>query len=369
MRRNILIDLSPLKSGGGVQLAINFIEELKKFERNGVFLLLPSKGVLSKIKYLNDSTEIKYSPSNIFRRIFFEYISIQSFLRDKSIENIFTFFGSGLPHPKRIISNVCIAYPIICYPESPYWEYLKKSKKIKQKLINHLRVKRIKKANKIFVETEVMRQRISKITKMNISEISIIPPYPSNYVIPKIDSLAHIKNFLLLSGNSPHKNLWRLPSIATELIKLGVNDFKFIISMDKKEYLRSIISQRIDLNIINNHFDFKNTVHPKDVQRLYEISDAILSLSDLESFSNNYMEAWKVGLPIIASDRDFAHHICRNSAIYVEPHNPSDVAKKILELILNPTLSKELIEMGNSYLKELPDQQKRFKMIMDYLDE
>jgi len=48
---NILIDMSSIRAGGGVQQAINFIENIEKtsFYEHRLYLLIPSQGALRKL--------------------------------------------------------------------------------------------------------------------------------------------------------------------------------------------------------------------------------------------------------------------------------------------------------------------------------
>ena len=78
-----------------------------------------------------------------------------------------------------------------------------------------------------------------------------------------------------------------------------------------------------------------------------------MNLSELESFSNNYMEAWKAGLAQICSDRDFARHICGGSAFYVEPLNPIEAASQIRHIISQPSELNRLAINGKSLLAAL----------------
>ena len=90
-------------------------------------------------------------------------------------------------------------------------------------------------------------------------------------------------------------------------------------------------------------------------------------LSDLESFSNNHMEAWKVCVPQIVSDRDFARDICRDSAVFIEPHNPKQVAITLSEVLNNDALLRALVENGRIYLEQLPSQKERMHKILQLI--
>jgi glycosyltransferase involved in cell wall biosynthesis len=360
----ILIDMSPLKSGGGVQLAYNFLDELTHAEigSNELYLLVPEGGFEDYYSHPKISKIIS-APHSKIKRTIFESITLPQILVKEKIKTIFTFFGSGLPHPRFIKSVVGVAYPTICYPDSPFWNYLPLKAKYKTALINYYRIKRLSKANIIFVETEIMKKRLMKILPINEKNIFLVPPSPSNYLEAQTLQTSAERRVLLLSGNSPQKNLWRLYAIAVELKKMNFA-LKFLVSVSERDWRSSLKEEGIDGNLLKEYFEFIGVIHQKDISKAYANVDVLLMLSDLESFSNNHMEAWKVGVPQIVSDRDFARAICRDSAVYIEPHSPQETARTLAEVLNDNQLRQQLVERGKVYLQELPSQKERMQMIL-----
>lgn len=359
--------MSPLKSGGGVQLAYNFLDELKTADvgNNELYLLIP-KGFFQE--YINHPkiTKIIFAPHSKIKRTIFENFTLQRILVQEKINTIFTFFGSGLPHPRHVKSLVGVAYPTLCYADSPFWNYLPLRTKFITYAIDYLRIKRLLKANIIFVETEIMKQRIMKVLRIDEGKVFLVPPSASNYLSPQglVNTLE--KRVLLLSGNFPHKNLWRLYEIAVELKKMNYA-LKFVVSLSAEEWRSGLKQSQVDENIVREYFEFIGIINQKDISKAYEGIDVLLMLSDLESFSNNHMEAWKAGVPQVVSDRDFARNICKDSAVYIEPHDPKQVAYALRDLLNNDGLQLQLVEKGKLYLQELPTQQERMQMILNLI--
>ncbi|MCO5279269.1 MAG: glycosyltransferase [Saprospiraceae bacterium] len=373
--QNVLIDFSALKSGGGCQLALNFIDcisNLNDIEFEKYILLLPRTGPLNKLYLKYPKFKYLLSPSdNIFRRIIFEKCKLNRLYKKNSIGKIFTFFGAGLPHPSNIVSIVVVAYPIICYNDSPFWSYLSFYSKFKLKFKNYIRLKRLSKANKILVETPIMKVRISKVLNKDLEEVQFLKPAPSDFVIKNDkEYYNYIKEFkfIVLSGTSPHKNLWRIPELAIELNKLCIN-FKFVISVSEKDFLKSLKNRYLGLYLnIKDKFSFVGSIHPSEINSFYEGGDFLVSLSDLESFSNNYMEAWKASVPLIVSDRDFSRTICKDSALYIEPHSPVKSALDIYNYISDIELINRRILIGRKLLEDLPDTKERVNFILEYMN-
>lgn len=329
------------------------------------YILVPQNFTLDHFKEAKFIKGVFIAPINPIKRLFFENFTLQKIIKTYKISKILTFIGSGLPHPKNVVSVIGIAYPSICFPESEYFNQISSTKKIKKSIFDWMRIKRIKKANGIFVETELMKERLSLIAKVPLSKITIIPPTCSDY-LELDDKISKEDNILLLSSNYYHKNLWRFYEIAN-LLKDQNFKIKFTLTITKQDWLESLSEKNINQDLINEYFEFLGSVNPQDISELYNKSKLLMLISDLESFSSNHPEAWKAKVPQIVSDRVFMKEVCKNSAIYVNPHNPAEVANSIIELFNNQELQQKLINNGERLLAKLPSQKERTDQIITFL--
>lgn len=357
---NVLIDLSPVRSGGGLQLALNYLLSEKNDERLSYYIILNES--LKKNPLIGQNSIdniIGFCPNNIIKRYIFEYIHIPSLLIKYKIAKIFTFFGSGLPRTLNTRTIVGVAYPIICYPNSPYWNYIPIIEKIKKRLWNKVRINRLEKADIIIVETEIMKLRLLNQLSKNKKEVIVFPPTVSNFISEKnlTYTIDEKFNILILSGLAYHKNNWRLYDVACYLNKKNIQMI-FTCSFNKEDFIKHLykmLNVDIDNSILSKYFNFVGPVAPEKINSMYENSHALMNLSDLESFSNNYMEAWKASVLLICSDRDFSRAICRDSALYCEPHCIESVGETIIKAM---TLKLEqriaFLSEGKVYLKQLP---------------
>lgn len=83
-----------------------------------------------------------------------------------------------------------------------------------------------------------------------------------------------------------------------------------------------------------------------DVASVYEAADAVLSTSQLESFSATYLEAMAYERPLVASDRDFAREVCGEAALYADPSNPHAVAAALDRVAGDAVLRADLVKEG-----------------------
>jgi glycosyltransferase involved in cell wall biosynthesis len=364
-RRRIAIDFSAIKTGGGVQRALTFLRSIEEepWQDVDILFVLPPSGALSKFRPPAEQGSVQ-SPAGLLRRVWFEYVIWPRLLKARGIDTVFTFFGAGLPHPRSVRSIVGVAYPIICYPESPFWRHLSLVDGLRQRLKNLARVVRLKSATLVVAETEVMAGRLARTLNVSKTRFVVIPPSPTTWVDDRRDTGPRPLTFLFLSGPSPHKNLWRLPEIALALRSATEQPFVFLLSMRRASFLQRLPAGSTTLfTQVEACFEFVGPVEESKVGGLYARSDFLVNLSDLESFSNNYMESWRAGIPQIVSNRDFSRHICGGSAVYVEPHDPKAVTGVMLETMGDTGLRARLALEGRRRLKSLPTQIQATRML------
>ncbi|MBN3804512.1 glycosyltransferase family 4 protein [Paraburkholderia sp. Ac-20336] len=360
----ILFDFSGIRTGGGVQLALNFLDSVFSREWAGLklYVVLPDTGELAHYPLKLPASHQLRCPSPVLWRVWFERTTLQRFIRENGIVVIKTLFGAGLPHGRNVTSVVGVAYPIICYPESPYWRHLPWRAALRQRIKNEARRRRLLAADHVIVETPVMQRRIAAHCRLAPGKVHVLPPAPSDYLgaSPRTAADAGPVTFLFLSGASPHKNLWRLPAVAKRLLASGAaRRFRFLVSCGADALAGELNGDTATAA----HFDFRGAVASRDIQSLYDEAHVLVNLSDLESFSNNYMEAWKANVPLLVSDRDFAREICADSAIYCEPHDVEQIAQRMLAFVRGQVDIARLVANGAARLRRLGNQDTRMDQI------
>lgn len=235
----ILLDFSAIRRGGGVQLASNFLDRYadSAFKRFRPLILLPGDGLLStwtpaKDFEILDSVKV---PVKLWGRWFFYRIKLQKLIWKYDIKASFTFFGPGLPCPKSVVSIVSVAYPIICYPDSPFWKYCPISEKWLIRFKNALRHRLLLRADLLLAETDVMKGRLIRHLGLSAGGVRVLPPVVTSYISDSLNASESCGTFLVLSGVAKHKNLWRLYDVAYLADKKGLN-ISFLLSVDKDTF-------------------------------------------------------------------------------------------------------------------------------------
>jgi glycosyltransferase involved in cell wall biosynthesis len=374
-----LFDLASIKEGGGLQLAANFLSAImtglpQAKDAGPGFYLLVNRAMEGRVDKSLPLAGVV--PSGLWFRAYYEYFAVPRIIKKYGITTVYTFFGAGLPCLAGARSVVSVAYPIICYPESDYWTYVPLLERLKKYIWNFVRIRRLRKASVVICETKTMKARLSAALG-NKADIIISQPAASGFlndapVEERACAVSGSFEILVLSGLAYHKNIWRLYEVARLLHDRGLS-VRFVCSFGREDFLSQVKGMHkgvvIESDLIDEYFDFVGTVKPELIAALYNRCPALINLSDLESFSNNYMEAWKTSTLLICSDRDFAREICRESAFYCEPHDCASVVSAIEQAIRSDQDARtSKLRMGKIYLSELPAQQEKARSILAVME-
>lgn len=365
---NLLLDLSSIKSGGGAQLALNFLQAVNAGRfRLPIGLVLVSDSFPFHDRLVGPYA-VALAPSGAHARLFHEHWEVRKLVRKHRITHVYTFFGPGLPRMQGVRRVVGMAYPTLVYDDAPYWKYLPVGFRLRKRLQNALRVRRLQSADHLIFETEIMERR-ARSQGIVRNGASVLRPTPTAFLAssqaPSITK--HGAQILFLSGPEPHKNIWRLPGILAELQRENLQ-VRFLLSMDRKTFLAACPSaSAIPVKTLDSYFTFLGGLSADGLQAAYDSCNVVGNLSDLESFSNNYMEAWVVGRPILASNRDFARHVCGESALYVEPHDPDSLIAGLRRFARGEVHLEAMVEAGREALARLPSMEERLKVLAEII--
>lgn len=364
----VLLDLSAIKSGGGAQLALNFLQavNLGRFGLR-ISLVLVSDEFPFRDR-LQGSYAVAVAPSRVRKRILYEYRDLPKLVRDHGITHSYTFFGPGLPRMRGVRQVVGVAYPTLVYDDAAYWDNLPKGFRLRKKIQDSLRLRRLQSADHLIFETVIMERR-ARARGMVRGDASVLAPTPTAFLSSSIaPSLTeHGALVLFLADAYPHKNLWRLPGILDALERENL-PVRFLLSLDRKSFMAACPSAvEIPEGKMDRYFTFMGRLRPDGLQAAYDACNVVANLSDLESFSNNYMEAWLTGRPILASDRDFARHICGDSAIYVEPHDPASLVAGLRRFAKGEVDFENMVQAGRQAMARLPSLNDRLDILAEII--
>jgi len=371
----IILNLIPIKKGGGQQVATNFInvlQEQKCFGYSFVFLVTKNTHIEGVLRGHNFENVISVE-SSLLKRLKFEYFELNRIVKMHNANIVFTMFGPGLPG-LNIPAVVGSAYSNIFFPEINFWREYSLAKRIKLKIIDYFRLKRTLAADGIIFENISMLNRAVSLFNYPANRTIFIPPSislqakdPGALKPANVDEkLMSGFNILILSGWHKNKNIEKIPYILHELKQHNVK-VNFILTVDSAlPQSQAFLQEAKKLGVADNIM-FYGQVKPQNVKDLFGKVDALMLLSLLESFSNNIIECWTYKKPLIISDLEWARDICKDAAIYVPRDEPKAIAAKIVELSQNKKLYDEVIEKGQNELVNYPTPTQKVKSQLDFL--
>ncbi|WP_454803215.1 glycosyltransferase family 4 protein [Mucilaginibacter phyllosphaerae] len=97
---------------------------------------------------------------------------------------------------------------------------------------------------------------------------------------------------------------------------------------------------------LNDRIIFTGHLPEKDLQLVYACATIFCFPSYAEGFGLPPLEAMKCGVPVVTSNLTAMPEVCGNAAMYIDPDNPYDIARKINELLNNPGLYNAQVKKG-----------------------
>jgi len=347
---NILLNFYPVRTGGGQQVASNFLKIISKdkFKQNW-FVFVGEGSELHQIaKQTVPITQILSIKYNYQNRIF-TFIKVKSFVNSNNIDIIYSY-GPILPI-KNIPQVLRSVYSNLYFPEIDFWKDYSFLAQLKRKMIDFFRLKQTLKADGLIFENSSMLERAVNLFNYPKYRVTYIEPsvsyFDESQLSEKYKELESIEEFKILYLSSWHlnKNIHILPEVAKILSSNNICKVKFILTIDiNNSSVQKQLLNQIKKFKVENYFQFIGKVEAIYVHQVVKSSDAMILLSKLECFSSNVMEAFHFEKPLIISDEAWARSACLDAALYVERTNSSDIANKVNQLIDSQDVQRILLK-------------------------
>jgi glycosyltransferase involved in cell wall biosynthesis len=364
----LLINASNLVVGGGVQVAVSFINELLSLKLDNSYYILMSPKVYSQIDVENFTKNfyfyrIEISASSLLNR---KKVVKQLNVLEKEInpELTFSIFAPSYwrPSGKHLVG---FALGWITNPRSLAFKALNFKQKIMRSLDSIYKSYYIKRDSDFFiVETDDVKNKLCNVLNIVPKDVFVIGnTYSSDFNLsqnpqytlpPKKENEFRL---ITIAHNYPHKNIKIIKNVLAYLKNCEMN-YTFFITIDDIDYKKNFSG--LEGQVIN-----LGPIESKHCPFIYKQCDALFLPTLLESFTASYPEAMKMEKPILTSDLSFAHSICKDSAIYFDPLRPENIAYNIIRLANNKKLQTELINNGNHRLNDFETANSRAKKYIE----
>lgn len=362
----IIINTAHQRFGGAVQVALSFITECKNFPEHEYHVWV-GQGVG---KALDKST----FPSNFyfydfdFGVIGFNKIKeIQQTLRplEEKIQADVLISSTGPTYYKSKAPQIIgFNLPLYIYPESPFVKNLSLKSKIKlsiKKVLHYYYFKRD--ATAYVTQTDDVNERVRKALKTD--KVHTVTNNHSSFYL---DSSLKFENklttrekgefrFLTLTSYYEHKNLDLIVKISELLHQKGLKNIKFVLTLKKEDQLKHHIEGEGIINV--------GPLKPQECPGVYKECDAMFLPTLAECFSASYPEAMIMEKPIVTTNLGFATSICGKAALYFKPLSAEDACEKIISLVQNENLRKELIDEGKKELEKFDTPKERARKYLE----
>jgi len=355
----ILVNTSNLAVGGGVQVALSFVEELKIIRNNKYYIFL-SPQVERQLDLQSFPGNFEFfhfpqSPASLWSR--WRIVNGMKVLERKiKPDVVFSVFGPSYWRPEAphvmgfalvwVINKGSLAHSTLNWKQS-----------FKSKLLCEYQKYFAKKDGDFFIgETELVKQKMIKY-KISSQEKTFVVSNTCHKVFDNRDKWLDVSLYdnrfrlITISSFYKHKNFGIIKKVVPFLERMNVSCC-FYLTLPQDTFNREF--RGLENWVIN--------LGPLDIRQCpsaYSQSQALFLPTLLECFSASYPEAMKMGVPILTSDLDFAHAICCDAAEYFDPLNAKDIAIKIKNLIDSQNRQEELIRLGKERFSQFPTPQER----------
>ncbi|MEW5595559.1 glycosyltransferase [Peribacillus frigoritolerans] len=356
---NIMVFDVPAEKGGALSVLNDFYDEVvesKHANINWIFVL--SNPILNETENIR-VLRFPWIKKSWGHRLYFDQVVAPKLVKQYKVDKVFSLQNIIIPR----VNCEQILYVHQSLPFVDYKFTFKNNKLfwIIQNIIGGKIVNSIKKAKRVIVQTEWMKQACLKKADIESKNIEVIPPtfnFKTNKSFEATDE--SLSTFFFPAGGMQYKNHQVIVEACKELQYLTNQkyDIVFTLAGNENQYVHGIYQQ-----IKNEHLPIhlNNTMDRKDVFDMYTRSILIFP-SYVETFGLPMLEAKLHKGIILAADTPFAHEILdtyENAYFF----NPFD-HKELVELI-QKILKKELIYKSPlGHKKEISQKGKLLKNVL-----
>lgn len=370
----IVINGFNLTIGGGVTVGKGILEGFVSLGvKDEIFFILPDKEVYnidvpSNIHLIKIPSQLV--TNYLFRILLKKYIT----WKIKKISPDVIFCLSNYALPLKYKQLLMLQWPYAVYPESLIWSQMSFCQFLRRKIRLYYLNKNLKYASIMTVQTEVMKKRVMQFLEYS-KEIKVVPSGVN--VVPKRVSEEEINQwkmkrvqqlelplFLCVSEYYVHKNIEILVDVALCLKEKGIK-CAFILTLEEKRnpsvqsFFERIVEHELSAYFIN-----LGRIDANHLNLVYQVANAFILPTLLETYGIIYKEAQAYQLPILTSNLDFAQELNGDNALYFTPTDANDIARQV-SIFINQKMSdhpkvvppikqwKEVVRDYHQILREL----------------
>ena len=220
--------------------------------------------------------------------------------------------------------------------------------KLKSYVFAWVTKKSAKKSKVILTGTRHAKQDIIALTGVADSKI-VLTPEAADIIPDEPKPLENIvsKKFIFYAGRAqPHKNLEKL---IKSFEKLYASDNEvFLVLAGKHDASYERIVELAAQSPVRENIIFTGFVSDAELKWLYENAQAYVFPSLSEGFGLPGLEAMVHGCPVVSSNATCLPEVYGDAAVYFDPTDEQDMADKILSVLTDQKMRRDLIAKGKT---------------------
>lgn len=346
---NILVNGLKSKVGGGKVIFDTYLRLLLESQpQDRYFVLTPDRN--EYVSFESQNVRIidvpAWAHSNLATLPLYKFL-MPRVLHRYNIDAILNFGDIVIPTNVPQVYNFDWAFAV--YPDHMIWKNMAPLENALFKVKLHFFEAYLPHATIIMAQTDAMKMRLE--ARHPRSNVVVVPAAAAlgdaNAAGAGSFDLPSDRFRLVYPANYyPHKNIDILATVAAEL-KARNTKASIVLTIDPEEhegaarFLERLRRRSLDDVIIN-----VGRVPAERIPALYQVCDALLMPTLLETFGLPYAEAMHYGKPILTSDMDFAHAVCGDAALYFDPLDPFSIVAAIERLRSDQGVLASLVERG-----------------------
>lgn len=316
----IVVNDIAASSGGVLTVLKDFYQFVKENDKENEWFFLISDDYIQPTENIHiiKLPEIKKS---YIKRLIFDFVTGNKLIKELNADCVFSLQNT-------VIHGVDVPQTVYQHQPLPFqdvknYSFFKKSER-KMAVYQHLIGKTIflsaKKADKLIVQTEWMREAINKKCRVSKDKIVKIAPNIENVDNLRVDMQRRINAFFFPTSAMPYKNIDCIYQ-ACKILEEKNLDFDVKITVPEGKEHRNIkyIGQ------ISREEVFSNLCEA-----------TLIFPSYIETFGYPLIEAAQMGAIVLAADCDYAHEVLSGyeNVYYFNPFEPKELAVLIEKVIL-----------------------------------
>lgn len=366
----VLIDTTNIHSGGALQVAISFLEELAS-ETARSHALHPGLRITVEISPEIDQqlprSAVDCLQPKVFSRRPLRVANL--FPRSRKYDISFVLFGPDYCRRRARIRIVGFADVTAIYrdPSMRVWSSSGVRSRTRGIISRFLHMR----ADRLVVETSAIRDRLIQVLGQKTPEISVVPNCV-NGVFARPDEwqpLAQmpirrtgVLDLVYVSRLYPHKNHAILGPAARLLERKHGMQVRFLLTLRADEF------DQLDQSY-SSYFYNVGPLSVNQVPTLLSSAHGAVFPSLLEAFSAAPIEALAMGKPLMASDRDFVRATCADAPWYFEPTSAEDLARSIYECFSGNQRRTDKVDIGRVIASESITPPQRAAMYLKVIEQ